>query len=250
MTAALVLTSPTFNIPSAVIPDPLEADKVISAAAGAFASVQQAQQFASAAASLVAVKKPSLTENITKAEEAVKYVLKEVPVSPNYLERLQIDWSKEDCTMSGFHGLSTTAFELAFGELCFETFDEAAIQKLAEKAEECQMGTCLEMSAAGYQYVKKKYPDLKVEIFSIEKGNHVFLVIGRDPKSKPEDYKNWGSDAVVCDPWGNKFYPAAQLEKNLNSFKELRFEQDGTVRTILSLFEPGKQKLVHLPGLK
>jgi hypothetical protein len=62
------------------------------------------------------------------------------------------------------------------------------------------VGTCREMCALGFNQFKTKG---RLEMFDIENGGHVFLVIDRDPASRPEEYQHWGPQAVVCDPWAN-----------------------------------------------
>ena len=41
--------------------------------------------------------------------------------------------------------------------------------------------------------------------------DHVLLVLGRSKGSNILDVTTWGSDAVICDPWADAAYPAAQL---------------------------------------
>lgn len=146
-----------------------------------------------------------LEENLALAKKLVEFVIENVPISPNYLERTPIDYEKEETTMEAFHALINMGYEAANQEHAYEVFTSQAIQAIAATAMKIQIGTCLEMAAVGYDCALETGHGNKVEIFFIDgpKGNHVFLVIGRDPSSKPEDYKNWGPAAVVCDPWRN-----------------------------------------------
>lgn len=41
--------------------------------------------------------------------------------------------------------------------------------------------------------------------------NHAFVVIGRPASSDPTDYTTWGNEAVICDPWDHKVFPAADI---------------------------------------
>jgi hypothetical protein len=45
-------------------------------------------------------------------------------------------------------------------------------------------------------------------------GDHAFVVIGRAASSKAADYKTWGPDAVVCDPWGGVVCAASEIPKS------------------------------------
>src|SRR5690606_37718964 len=40
-----------------------------------------------------------------------------------------------------------------------------------------------------------------VEFFALQKADHAFCVVGRDPESKLDDPRTWGRDAVIIDPW-------------------------------------------------
>lgn len=103
------------------------------------------------------------------------------------------------------------------------------------------MGTCLEMSALGFTYAAKILSK-QAELFHIENGNHVFLVLGREPGSRPAEYQHWGEAAVVCDVWRGESYPASELENRLQNFER----QTPDLKTVLKPFDPKKQSLKQL----
>jgi hypothetical protein len=41
------------------------------------------------------------------------------------------------------------------------------------------------------------------------------VVIGRKSDSKLENYKTWGDDAVIYDPWDYKFYSCSDIPINM-----------------------------------
>lgn len=183
-------------------------------------------------------------ENLELAQSLLEFVIEKVPISPNYLERTPIDYKKEKLTMEDFHNLVNIYYEAANQEHAYEVFTNKEIRAIAKTALTIQIGTCLEMSAVGYdQAVETGFSD-RVEIFFIdgEKGNHVFLVIGRDQSSKAEDYKNWGPNTFICDPWKNTCYNASELEANLMSYDSESLI-DGRIRTNFTPFDPASQKL-------
>ncbi|HVV68609.1 MAG TPA: hypothetical protein VHE99_06220 [Gammaproteobacteria bacterium] len=80
----------------------------------------------------------------------------------------------------------------------------------ATLAEKTHRGNCTEQSFVGLRCISKlrdKHRDIfggvAAEIFSSEKKDHVFIILGRLPNSDPRDISTWGPNAVWCDPfWG------------------------------------------------
>jgi len=71
------------------------------------------------------------------------------------------------------------------------------------------LGNCLEIAkVALYSCLKQ---GCFAEIFHLTNGDHAFVVVGRKRDSDPSDSKTWGPDAIVCDPWDDRCYPASQL---------------------------------------
>lgn len=79
-------------------------------------------------------------------------------------------------------------------------------------------GNCFELAHFAYYELRKIDKTINAEIYELKKGDHVFLVIGRDPSSKPADFKTWGTSAIVCDPWGGYAIPAAEIPKKLTCY--------------------------------
>jgi len=79
-------------------------------------------------------------------------------------------------------------------------------------------GNCQEESIVAFLYLH----DMKVRVHRISAlPDHAFVVVGMAAGATFDDYRTWGSDAVICDPWAQGFqkgnakfgtYPAAQFE--------------------------------------
>ncbi|WP_425617412.1 hypothetical protein NA78x_001088 [Anatilimnocola sp. NA78] len=84
-------------------------------------------------------------------------------------------------------------------------------------------GNCQEESIVAFLYLH----DMKVRAHRISaKPDHAFVVVGMAPNADFEDYRTWGTDAVICDPWSQGFqkgnakfgtYPASQFNSVMGS---------------------------------
>jgi len=81
------------------------------------------------------------------------------------------------------------------------------------------LGNCTELATQVFDYVLTEAgPDVRVEIFYINGGDHVFAVLNRDPASDPSNPMTWGSNAVICDPWADLVYPAEEYAGKLKDY--------------------------------
>lgn len=97
----------------------------------------------------------------------------------------------------------------------------------AKKSAKKGAGRCDELATSSFLYVVDNFPG-KVELaeFTIEKifkcpqnktnaptifFQHVFVVVNRPDDSKKEDWKTWGSDTIILDPWINCTFRANQF---------------------------------------
>ena len=76
------------------------------------------------------------------------------------------------------------------------------MEKSAAAAVQFGCGNCGEQSAIAFVYLRqqKTFPLDWMEVNDYE---HAFVIIGRRRGSDPADYRTWGDEAVVCDPWRN-----------------------------------------------
>lgn len=104
-------------------------------------------------------------------------------------------------------------------------------------AKQFSVGNCVEYAQLVVNYLRKMDVGL-AELFEIKQGDHVFVVIGRAEDSDPTKPETWGPDAVVCDAWSNKVYPATDIMQHLMCY---RYLEDGKNDTYP--FDPTKQTL-------
>ncbi len=99
------------------------------------------------------------------------------------------------------------------------------------------------MCDSGLKYALEKFgTDFPIEPFVIEGRDHVFLVIGRSRASVDRNYKEWGADALICDPWSGSCYPAALLEDHLKDFRWVDSSANGEYPSVAP-FDPNIQSL-------
>lgn len=84
----------------------------------------------------------------------------------------------------------------------------------ATTAKKTLLGNCYEMCCYCLFYLMDRIEE-KIDIYVIHKADHVFIVIGRDINSDPDDYTTWGKQAMVCDPWSATIFPAAEMPQRL-----------------------------------
>ena len=103
------------------------------------------------------------------------------------------------------------------------------------------MGNCAEMSIiALFKAMELGAWNSHVDVVSIEHGEHYVVVIGREFESDPEDYKTWGSSAVVVDSWAGNIFKLSEVETNLNDYLGGNLT---TGEPTLRPFDPEKQTL-------
>lgn len=79
------------------------------------------------------------------------------------------------------------------------------------------IGNCGELAYQALDYFLAK-TDFRAEVYHIVNGDHVFLVVNRDPNSDPTKPETWGSEAFICDPWANKVFSASEYQSELKNY--------------------------------
>ena len=92
------------------------------------------------------------------------------------------------------------------------------IKKEVFGAKKYSSGNCGEYGSLALNYLRKQGVD-NAETYSIGEDDHCFAVIGRAEGSNPSKPETWGPDAVVCDPWSDKVYPAIEIPSKLNCYR-------------------------------
>lgn len=116
------------------------------------------------------------------------------------------------------HDLRMEAKSISFFDL---ELDKALIsfEKTVALSNQKRVGNCYELAFLALDYMAIKFPLINAEVYRIVNGDHVFLVIGRNPDSDPSDPLQWGDNAYFCDPWSDKVYPAKDYLIQLQNFK-------------------------------
>jgi len=102
-----------------------------------------------------------------------------------------------------------------------DKIEKGSIQPLSEtillamSAKLFKVGNCQAQASHALGYLITSLKITHAEIFRLQQ-DHAFLVIGREPNSDPSDYMTWGKNAVICDPWSNRYFPASDLRNQLN----------------------------------
>ena len=87
------------------------------------------------------------------------------------------------------------------------------IRSAAKAAIKNGCGNCGEQTAVGFMFLHDQMVR-PLDFMALRESDpqfHQFLVIGRANGSSARDYDSWGSEAVVCDVWDGKVYPAADM---------------------------------------
>lgn len=156
--------------------------------------------------------------NLMYAHEALQYTAVALPHEPiNYGEDLQGVSSEAIIRMDLMR--QETEFVIKRELQPHHNFDKF-YEIIADIAKKHKMGNCGEQVVVAYLYLKNEKNLRKIEKLSLVNGDHGFIVIGRDPLSDITKPMTWGKAAVVCDPWGKKYFPAEQLLDQLNQLSQ------------------------------
>lgn len=85
-----------------------------------------------------------------------------------------------------------------------------------------RLGNCLEYSIYAFSQMRLLNFGIRTEIIYLVNGDHVLLLLGRAANSNINQPATWGDDAVICDAWSGKVYPAEDFlhqYANLYSFR-------------------------------
>lgn len=74
------------------------------------------------------------------------------------------------------------------------------MEKSADAAMQFGCGNCGEQSAIAFVYLRQQ-KILPLDWMQVNDYEHAFVVIGRQRGSDSRDFRTWGDEAVVCDPW-------------------------------------------------
>lgn len=106
------------------------------------------------------------------------------------------------------------------------------------------LGNCHELSLQALDYIINNNIDIHAEVFEISNGDHVFLVLNRDPHSDSANPMTWGDNAVICDPWANKHYPATKYLSELESYSREDDKNSALAKELVII--PGSYNIRYL----
>lgn len=164
----------------------------------------------------------SLTKNLTLAQLGVKYTNQMLShgASNKWWDQLQTlganssrvsDMRAMKGKFSGMGGLAANAKP--------EVQELPQIRWIAKVAKASNVGNCGECASVAFVFLHDIHRVTRLDFMHFNKpGDHAWVVIGRAQNSKTSDYRTWGSDAVVCDPWGKVAFPGHQLPSELPSY--------------------------------
>ncbi len=127
-------------------------------------------------------------------------------------------------------------------------FTLRCFEQLIANCKKLSIGNCYELALMALHYMIKEHPDMNAEVYRIEGGDHVFLVIGRERDSDPNRPETWGDGAYICDPWSDNVYPAIEYLTKTKNFHQL-LSSDGSYTNHIEDFKPSKHKLFPIENL-
>lgn len=174
------------------------------------------------------------------AELAKKYVRKERKIkATNYPGRVDGELRRQQIKSGRQYKNIQEIFKNSLFNMDSTEFFSAYL------SEKTQIGNCDSQSAMAYLLCKRVFGLRKVEKFEIKKyqddnyeetaalsgylydiGDHIALVLGRGEPNELNHHRDWGPQAVVCDPWADAVYFATDIESRLNNLVSIR-ERDG-----------------------
>ena len=164
-----------------------------------------------------------LQKNMLLAQSALNYVKSLNIISPNLSENQNAKRDLIEMRITNKIKMRNTDNA---DEIIFADADISSI---------CKVGNCGELADNAYKFLKHTLHKRKVDRCSISSGDHGFIVIGRQDNSN-EDYRTWGPNVVVCDPWSNEIFPASEIENRLKSTNVFTRE--------ITTFDPRTQSVI------
>lgn len=158
----------------------------------------------------------SLSANTTHSKKACEYILNIIKMKGANWDQYRGAASFEGCLKSGGSYVSCSVHKDTV-DICLYDQVRPTVRTLtigastmleqmeiiAEQSKLKKCGNCGEFSALAFIYLYKKGVR-PLDWMALVGGDHAFVVIGRD-NADANDYAHWGSNAVVCDPWGQGF---------------------------------------------
>lgn len=114
----------------------------------------------------------------------------------------------------GFSSLACVPLSRVAEDATAKHGDTAALDRIRNMASVARFagcGNCGEQAAVAFMWLLKKKV-APIEYMQRTTVDHAFVVIGRSAGGPPE---NWGEACVICDPWDENAYMAAEAKTKL-----------------------------------
>lgn len=85
------------------------------------------------------------------------------------------------------------------------------VEVWAKHALTMQAGNCALQAAVAFEYLRTHKKMFPVEMMGFRHMDHAFCILGRHKDSDLENFADWTTDAIVCDPWRGNVGVAGQL---------------------------------------
>lgn len=165
---------------------------------------------------------PQLTILLSHAKDAIAYARNHIDFSYTYnkfhelgddtalahmldsIEEMRIERLDQDQSINYLYrvpdGIDSPVFN-------FTKINIKQVRKYAKSKGE-RHGNCAEYAYLVFNYLRKQHIEENMELFSIQNGDHCFVVLGRKNNSRVHDADDWGPRAILIDAWDNKYYLA------------------------------------------
>ena len=140
----------------------------------------------------------TLTRNCKAARFAVEEISRKYPYG---------GLNREDA--SSTFEMEELSYQIALLNLFRKSSSAGVLDIAAKLILQLEGGYCRELSHLAKTEIESKFKNIKVEVVSLD--YHCLLVIDRKAGSDPNDIETWGENAVMCDPWARKVYPASKF---------------------------------------
>lgn len=140
----------------------------------------------------------TLTKNMIWAQQALKYTKTQLKTTANRPRDAVRIWPL--ICVGYVRGKSLHTLTSEWGP----------IQSLASRARHFQCGNCAEHAAVAFVFLQDR-GIIPIDYMEGQNVDHVFVVIGREKNGQKSHWTTWGPNAVVCDPWDGKCFPAKEI---------------------------------------
>lgn len=107
--------------------------------------------------------------------------------------------------------------------LLFDTRN-TVYEKIAERAIKNGIGNCGEFAFVIKHFIRKQNTKMSVKLMSIKNSDHIIPIIGE------------GENAVVCDAWAGKIYPASEIVRELKAYK--KYTSPNSFYNVITSYNP------------